>query len=783
MNAGRGIKTIIGSFFRKRGQMGAQATSASFLVSITFVAVLFAVALSWMLWRFPYHLFSDEVYNVVVVNAPESFVRYNEETQAYRDKRSKEYGNRTNLWRNLENILSFQYNFDGYGSTKYFYKYNDALYDFVSFGEWMREYDAYLTIVFPEDFDEVVDNRQNGLSDDKPEILTYYRTNSLEYSSMKDEYIDIHLAGYESYIRASYGLAITSFSDSEIVDYPIPTVKNASGIKAVVESLSRNFIPILIFIILLYASMSIGTNVIAGQKERGTFTGILLTPLPRYSIVIGYLGGVVMKAIIPAFCVATVSSLLVGQFSLGGFFALYFYILALEIFIASITILISVINDTVISAQTAFLPIFLTLVAVCVTCIQSVNEREDFYMFLPVHGQFFGIGDVLVGRTNVLGLFISSLITLILSALIVFITERLLHSERYTVSVDTVDAKAVKRRLEGGKPTAWESINNGYDNLNFFINEAFYPLVVLSVYQTLAIIPVVISYMRKAEYSGFIQDLANVKTINDILNKTFEVFGIFFKDPLFLGLMALGYIAIIVTYFIHAGRIWKIKDFKNKVSACGYPLSDTRHIIRHYALGLLIGFIMMSCTIGIMFFTGQLTFSGFSLNISGIGVFIFNLLMWFPQGASEELMFRGFMLKSFEKRFKPAVGIIASSVVFSALHSLNKGYTPLASVNLVLIAVLFALIYYVTGDIWMTSAIHTAWNLSQGNIYGLLVSGNSSANSVVTAIYSANASSLITGGSFGPEGGLATTAVTVVCIVIVAVLLGRKGKKAFPQQL
>ena len=184
-----------------------------------------------------------------------------------------------------------------------------------------------------------------------------------------------------------------------------------------------------------------------------------------------------------------------------------------------------------------------------------------------------------------------------------------------------------------------------------------------------------------------------------------------------------------------------------------------------------------------MFFTGQLTFSGFSLNISGIGVFIFNLLMWFPQGASEELMFRGFMLKSFEKRFKPAVGIIASSVVFSALHSLNKGYTPLASVNLVLIAVLFALIYYVTGDIWMTSAIHTAWNLSQGNIYGLLVSGNSSSNSVVTAIYSDNASSLITGGSFGPEGGLATTAVTVVCIVIVAVLLGRKGTKAFPQLL
>lgn len=152
--------------------------------------------------------------------------------------------------------------------------------------------------------------------------------------------------------------------------------------------------------------------------------------------------------------------------------------------------------------------------------------------------------------------------------------------------------------------------------------------------------------------------------------------------------------------------------------------------------------------------------------------------MWFPQGASEEVMFRGYMIRSFNRRFKPVVGIIFSSLVFSAFHSLNNGYTPLASVNLVLIAVLFALIYLLTGDIWMTSAMHTAWNLSQGNIYGLQVSGNDAANSVVTAIYDKNASSLITGGAFGPEGGLATTAVATVCLIIVTILLVVKTRKA-----
>ncbi|MBR3247162.1 MAG: CPBP family intramembrane metalloprotease [Clostridiales bacterium] len=777
MTAKRGIKTIIGSFFRKRGQMGAQASSASFLASVVFVMVLFFVAVSWMIYRFPYHLFSDEVYNVVVVNAPESFVRFNEETQVFRDKSAKMYGDRYDIFGNYDNIINFQYRYDGYGLTKFIYKENDALYDFVTFGKWMRENDAYLTVVFPADFDEQIQRRQEGLTTSKPQILTYYRTNSLEYSSMKKGFIDDYLYYYQVDIREHYGYAVTSFTDSHLVDKPIVTVQNANGIRAVVESLCRSFIPILLFITLLYTSMSIGTNVIAGQKERGTFTGILLTPQPRYAIVVGYLGGVVLKAMIPSFFIATISSLFAGQFSITGYLALYLYLFVLEVFIASITILISVINDTVISAQTAFLPIFLTLVAVCVTCIQSVNEREDFYMFLPVHGQFYGIGDVLVGKPNVAGLVVSSLLTLLLSALIVFITERLLHSERYTVSVDSVNTKEVRRRLEGGKPTAWESVNQGYDNLNFIINEAFYPLVVLSVYQTLAMIPVAVSYMRKAEYSDFISDLSNVKSLPEIFDKTFEVFGIFFRDPLFLALMALGYVLVIITYFIHAGRVWRIKGIKEKISACGYPLSDRKHIISHYLLGLVFGFLMMSCTVAIMILTGQISLSGFSLSLSGLGVFLFNVIMWIPQGASEELMFRGFMLRSFSKRFKPAVGIIVSSIMFSAMHSLNKGYTPLASVNLVLIAVLFALIYYLTGDIWMTSAMHTAWNLTQGNIYGLQVSGNDSANSIVTAIYGNNASTLITGGSFGPEGGLATTAVTAVCLVIVIVLLIRKNRK------
>ena len=45
MTGKRGIKTLIGSFFRKRGQSGAMASNASFLVSLAFVAALFCAGL------------------------------------------------------------------------------------------------------------------------------------------------------------------------------------------------------------------------------------------------------------------------------------------------------------------------------------------------------------------------------------------------------------------------------------------------------------------------------------------------------------------------------------------------------------------------------------------------------------------------------------------------------------------------------------------------------------------------------------------------------------------
>ncbi len=128
---------------------------------------------------------------------------------------------------------------------------------------------------------------------------------------------------------------------------------------------------------------------------------------------------------------------------------------------------------------------------------------------------------------------------------------------------------------------------------------------------------------------------------------------------------------------------------------------------------------------------------------------------------------------SVSRRYPLAVGIIANAVLFAALHLLNNGITVLAFINLVLFGV-FASVYFVKrGNIWGVGALHSIWNLAQGNVYGIRVSGIQTSCSVLSSEMVAGRE-LINGGDFGLEGGLA---VTIVLVVGTLVLLATRQRR------
>jgi membrane protease YdiL (CAAX protease family) len=145
-------------------------------------------------------------------------------------------------------------------------------------------------------------------------------------------------------------------------------------------------------------------------------------------------------------------------------------------------------------------------------------------------------------------------------------------------------------------------------------------------------------------------------------------------------------------------------------------------------------------------------------------------------GITEELIFRGFIMRLVEARWNRLAAMIAPSVLFALLHISGMANPNIADILRLLVAgtsvgVMFSMIACHSGSIWPGAVVHGIWNLII--IGGILRIDVAPARSVFTYTLSAD-SALLTGGAFGIEASL--PAVTGYCIVIVSVwILGRKS--------
>jgi hypothetical protein len=85
-----------------------------------------------------------------------------------------------------------------------------------------------------------------------------------------------------------------------------------------------------------------------------------------------------------------------------------------------------------------------------------------------------------------------------------------------------------------------------------------------------------------------------------------------------------------------------------------------------------------------------------------------------------------------------------------------------AFLNTLVVGLLFALARIRTGSLWFSFGLHFGWNLFQGAVFGLPVSGISNFTSIVSA--KAHGSPALTGGAYGPEASATCSIVLVVAL-------------------
>jgi membrane protease YdiL (CAAX protease family) len=202
----------------------------------------------------------------------------------------------------------------------------------------------------------------------------------------------------------------------------------------------------------------------------------------------------------------------------------------------------------------------------------------------------------------------------------------------------------------------------------------------------------------------------------------------------------------------------------------------TGNIGAKIGLGALVGFLTIATAFGAAILLGAFTVVNTespNFGVVALPAVLIALIGWVVQGSTEEIAFRGWLLPVMGAKRSLQISVAVSSIVFAALHMFNPGVTVLGVVNLALFG-LFAAVYALhEGGIWGICALHAVWNWTGRNIFGTTISG-SEASFGLLSLAPTDASTLLTGGTFGIEGSVITTIMLVIGIAAVWFLERRK---------
>lgn len=161
--------------------------------------------------------------------------------------------------------------------------------------------------------------------------------------------------------------------------------------------------------------------------------------------------------------------------------------------------------------------------------------------------------------------------------------------------------------------------------------------------------------------------------------------------------------------------------------------------------------------------------------VGALGLIALFLVGFLIQGAGEEVIFRGWWMSALAARRGKAVALAVTAIFFALAHMGNiwpPTFESLVGVANVFLFGLFIGLYALKeGSLWGVCGWHSAWNWLLGLGFGLEVSGQGmdATPLIVDLADKDGAALLLTGGGFGPEASMVTTAVLLLgCVWFLA---------------
>lgn len=201
--------------------------------------------------------------------------------------------------------------------------------------------------------------------------------------------------------------------------------------------------------------------------------------------------------------------------------------------------------------------------------------------------------------------------------------------------------------------------------------------------------------------------------------------------------------------------------------------ADSRALVEGLAIGLAMGVVVVLLMMALG--DARVAFTGESL-----AAYLRSLWPWgvtfAVAGLGEELLFRGYPLRRLAAGVGPAGASVVLSAGFAALHLANPSVVALGIVNVGLASLVLSAAFLTPGGLPMAWGLHVGWNAGIGLVVDAPVSGITLELPAVE--YVAGDPRWMSGGAFGPEGGVAATIVLGVTLIWLARRAAAAGEEA-----
>jgi sodium transport system permease protein len=322
-------------------------------------------------------------------------------------------------------------------------EYLDAAGETDSIKEGIYNGTVDLLVVFDEDFSDSITAYQTA-GDPIPEVKTFYNTSEDYSSAARENFVGTVLNAYQQ--------SLLQGRLSNMEQLQVFYIDKQPETSVIVDEQKQDgrilgmMVPFLLNIMLFAGAMGLGVDAITGEKERGTLSSMLVSPIKRGEIVFGKLISLAILSSISAavYVVSIVVALPILmngatggalgsvslQFSPLEIIMLLVILMVVVYLYVAIVALIAVLAKTSKEANTYVMPAYILVMLGSIMTYAGTGDAKLVNFFIPIYNSAVSIQNLLMGELT-LAQFGATILTIgVLAAIITSLITRAFNSEK-----------------------------------------------------------------------------------------------------------------------------------------------------------------------------------------------------------------------------------------------------------------------------------------------------------------------------------------------------------------